>query len=396
MSFSFIGMPPSSKSLANRALVVKSFFSSFEIHHNSDADDVLLMKKAIEDFSLIDCGHGGTVLRFMALRVSRQKGSFKLKGEKRLFSRVSEDLIHILKQLGCRVNQEEQSLHIVSEGWKLQGDSLFVRTSQSSQFASAVLLSSWNLPFDLFLSLQGNMVSSSYFYMTLKFLRSLGMKIEKSKNEIVVFKNQKPSVLHYEVESDMSSAFSLAALALVTKGAKIHLKPFSTKSLQPDSIFPLVLRDMGVELKFQHGSLEFSYKKNLKGVFWNLVDSPDLFPVLVVLCSLSLEESLLYGAPHLKQKESNRLDKAFEFLERIKRPFEKREDGVRILEVAQDPFSYLESFAFFSDQDHRWAMAMMIAERAGYPVSLMDKEVVSKSFPQFLDFYKESDVKKRE
>ncbi len=387
MSFSFIGMPPSSKSLVNRALVVKSFFPKFEIKYNSQADDVVFMKKAITDFSSINCGCAGTVLRFMALRVSREAGVFELLGERRLFERSQDDLIHILRQLGSHVSLSENRLHIVSKGWKVQGDSLSVRTQQSSQFLSALLLSSWGLPFDLFVSFQRPVMSQSYFNMTLKFLKHLGMKIQIHGNELVILKHQKPSLLNYEVEKDMSSAFALASLALVTPGAKVHLKPFPEKSFQPDSIFPLVLNDMGVDLKFQHGSLEFSYQENLKGTSWNLSDTPDLFPVLAVLCSLSLEESLLYGAPHLKYKESNRIEKNCEFFMKIKRPFEKRDDGMRILKVAKISLHELESFEFDCDQDHRLAMAMMVAHRAGYPVNIINKNVVSKSFPKFLDFY---------
>ena len=116
----------------------------------------------------MDCGDGGTVLRFLALRASRIEGRHRLTGSPRLFSRPHEELMKILSQLGIAAEFESESLTIESAGWKPQGDTLHVPSHRSSQFASAVLLNAWDLPFDLYVSPTGAGISEGYWRMTQK------------------------------------------------------------------------------------------------------------------------------------------------------------------------------------------------------------------------------------
>jgi 3-phosphoshikimate 1-carboxyvinyltransferase len=145
---SFIGHVPASKSILNRALILQSFERDLKIYGVSDSDDVVKMKpgiKALKDQAMIDCGEGGTVLRFLALRASREKGRHKLTGSARLINRPQEELVKILSQLGVTAKFEKNSLAIESDGWRPQGDTLHVPSHRSSQFASAVLLNAWEL-----------------------------------------------------------------------------------------------------------------------------------------------------------------------------------------------------------------------------------------------------------
>lgn len=107
---SFIGHVPASKSILNRALILQSFGPDLKIYGVSDSDDVVKMKagiKALKDQAIIDCGEGGTVLRFLALRASREKGRHKLTGSARLINRPQEELVKILSQLGVTAKFEK-------------------------------------------------------------------------------------------------------------------------------------------------------------------------------------------------------------------------------------------------------------------------------------------------
>jgi 3-phosphoshikimate 1-carboxyvinyltransferase len=108
---SFIGHVPASKSILNRALILQSFERDLKIYGVSDSDDVVKMKagiKALKDQAMIDCGEGGTVLRFLALRASREKGRHKLTGSARLINRPQEELVKILSQLGVTAKFEKK------------------------------------------------------------------------------------------------------------------------------------------------------------------------------------------------------------------------------------------------------------------------------------------------
>ena len=167
--------------MLNRALLAQSFAPELKIHGDSKAEDVEVMRaalKALAGHQPIFCGAAGTVLRFMALRASRVPGKHLLTGSRRLFERPQAELLKILRQLGVDARLGPDSLEIEGAGWKVQGDTLLVPSDRSSQFATAVLLNAWGLPFDLYVSLGARKVSTGYWKMSAQMAQRLGMKID--------------------------------------------------------------------------------------------------------------------------------------------------------------------------------------------------------------------------
>ncbi len=395
MSFSYIGKIPSSKSLMNRALILKSFYNDFNVIGESNSDDVKLMEAGLlrtNKSCEIQCGLAGTVFRFLALRCSREVGLHVLIGENRLFERPQDDLLKTLSQLSVDaeikpLTNNKTALVIDSKGWQLQGNVLNLRVEKSSQFASAVLLSCWDLPKDYYFRLNMKNVnripSYSYFEMTKTFLSQMGMEFLGTPQEFCIKANSKPKTMSYKVEPDMSTAMAVAALAAV--GGQAHILNFPNESLQPDFIFPHLLEEMGVPLR--HVNEDKSFKliverapKKLGALNVNLLNTPDLFPVLSVLCALSKKESQLTGAIHLKHKESNRILKISELLQKMNRKHEVLDDGIRVFE--QNNIEKTK-FTFDTDHDHRLAMAAGVLRLYGYEIDVINPNVVSKSFPEF-------------
>jgi 3-phosphoshikimate 1-carboxyvinyltransferase len=180
--FSFQGKISASKSMMNRALIVQSLFPGLKIIGDSACDDVIKMKQAVQQFpksSEIDCGDAGTVLRFMALRASREKGMFRMKGSQRLFERPQDDLLFVLHQLQVNAQLLPNELVMQSEGWKKPLVPLRIHREKSSQFATGLLLSCWDLPFPIEFELTPVGLKDSYWNMSIAFAESLGMVIEK-------------------------------------------------------------------------------------------------------------------------------------------------------------------------------------------------------------------------
>ena len=475
----FVGKGPVSKSLYLRALIVQSYFPAFQIQINQNdtpCDDVLYMKKALQQLKawktkktvsdqklIIDCGLSGAVLRFLALRVARgtilstgtasqtlnpayltnQNHSatkaagpshFVLTGEKYLFERPLRELISTLGQLSCSAKAMPNSLHIKSAGWQVTGDAITVSIHRSSQFASALLLNSWLLPFDLYLSLEGNPVSSSYLQMTISFLRSLGMQITplssplgagegKSHNlsiskEYYIPKGQKISKWSYEPEQDMGCLFALSALTVKSEtypdGGEVIFQDWPEKSLQPDFVFPSLLKKMGFKVLISKGNIKISPGPVIQPITYSMREAPDLFPVLSALCALSTGESRLYGAPHLCYKESHRLQKTAELLTKAGKKVQILTQGVLKGATLEDSPSYkvhkkhekankisikdgliisgpvpsnkIPAFEFDPARDHRMVMSASVLKKLGLPIRILTPEVVSKSWPNFLHF----------
>ncbi len=381
-SFTFIGKLPASKSMLNRLLTIQSYFPDLKITGDNECDDVRLMKAglaALESGRTMQAGSAGTVLRFLALRASRVPGKHQIVGHPRLFERPQDELVKVLRQLGVAADLSSDSLIVEGSGWKMHGDTLLVPSARSSQFASAVLLNAWNLPFELFVSLGGLRVSEGYWKMTLQMAQQLGMKIDFWDGDFRVPKNQQLSVQEFSSEIDMSSAFALAGVAAVSGQATFV--DFPENSLQPDSSFATILNRMGVPVGRVGRALKVERAAKLNGIAVNLKSTPDLFPVLAALCALAEGESELTGAPHLVFKESNRLQRLTDFIRQLGREVTVHADGVKI--HGSRPAVHSEKIVFDTDHDHRLAFAAAVFKAAGFNIEILHPEVVNKSFPGF-------------
>jgi 3-phosphoshikimate 1-carboxyvinyltransferase len=386
VSFAFVGQLPASKSMLNRLLIAQSYAPQLKIHGDSRCEDVEYMKKALAALPNnvkvreFDVGAGGTTLRFLALRAARSGGEFILRGTRRLFERPQDDLLKILRQLSIETEIGPDFLRLSGSGWKLQGDTLLVPFARSSQFASAVLLNAWDLPFDLFVSLGGQKVSEGYWRMSVRMAHDLGMKMDFWDGDFRVPKGQTVSAREFTAETDLSSAFAVAAVAAVSGSASFT--DFPTQSLQPDAEFVRILGTMGVPLALSGQTLKVERAARLNGVAVNLRACPDLFPVLSALCALAEGDSHLYGATQLAHKESNRIQKMAEMIRAFGREAEANDDGLYIRGAALKPASS-KNIEIDCDHDHRVAFAAAVYRAAGFGVDILNPEVVNKSFPEF-------------
>ena len=386
MEFQFQGEISASKSILNRLLVIQSFASGLTILGDSRCDDVLKMKSALPRVmgakgEPADCGAAGTTFRFLTVRASRLPGRHLLTGTQKLLDRPQEALVSILRDLGVKVERTAQGLELESAGWKNPGRPLRIDRSQSSQFASAVLLSAWDLDFDLDVEFTGiedkEAPSEGYLEMTVKLVEQAGLEVRSSDKGFRVSRGSKVKAKSIRAETDLSSAFAIAALAAVAGRAVIE--EFPEKSLQPDAVFPEILKAMGAGVRKDGTSLIVEKARELRAVEWNLRDCPDLFPVLATVCAQAKGRSRLFGAPHLAHKESSRIESTARLLRELRTKFESKPDG---MEVEGGPISS-RAFDFDPEHDHRLAMAAAVARAGGASVNVLDPRVVDKSFPEF-------------
>ncbi|WP_413568912.1 3-phosphoshikimate 1-carboxyvinyltransferase [Bdellovibrio sp. HCB117] len=382
--FRFQGEIPGSKSVFNRALIVQSYFPVLDLQGFSECDDVVHMREGLKDIrdrSRIDCGEGGTTFRFMALRASRQKGVHTLEAAPRLMQRPQAGLLDLLKQLGVQTQIKANELFIVSEGWKRPRQPLRVDTSESSQYASALILNAWLLDFDLEFEIVGDNVSESYFLLTLEMMKTLGMRPKKTEKGYLIPAGQRISKLSWSVEPDLSSAFTMATAGALAGESVIQ--NFPEQSSQPDLVFLQIFKKMNVDFTLEGSNLITRKSANLRAVEWNLSQSPDLFPVLAVLCSWTSGTSKLYGAPHLTKKESNRIAKVSDLLKLIGVEHESLPDGMII--HGQSSQKLITTGRFNPDKDHRMVMAATLMKLKGHQFTLEEPQAINKSFPEFWD-----------
>ncbi len=385
--FRYDGVIPASKSHFNRALICGSYAPSVVLKGESTCDDVLKMKEAfarLQRESIYDCGSAGTVLRFLALRASRIPGVHILKGTPRLLSRPQEDLVEILKQLGVRIEIQTDRLIIHSRGWQKPKLSLRVNREKSSQFVSGILLNAWDLDFPLKIEWDQTGVSEGYWQMSTQVVKDFGMRLENFEKGVLIPAHSKVQIRQYQIESDLSSSFAIAAYAALNGEATFRSFPF--QSLQPDKVFVQILEKMGAGVETGADHVRIFQKTpglvSLQGVHWNLNECPDLFPVLATLCAFAKGPSRLDGAPHLVFKESNRIQKTAELLGHLGVQTKILPDGMEVHPPARLVMP-TSSFSYDTDHDHRLAFAAALVASQTSSIQILHPEVVHKSFPEF-------------
>lgn len=384
--FRFTGPVLTSKSWLNRAQVVHYFNPQVKLNIDAESDDVVSLQKAIACIGRgneFDLGLGGTSFRFFTFLISRSTGEFTVKAERRLLQRPQAEIVNIFTQLGVSCELTQDHLKITSSGWK-PTEKVICDGSESSQFISGLLLSCWNLDFDLNIRIKKPVLSFDYLKMTTSLLQQAGMQIKMQEQDnffqLTVEKMQKSSLQDLASELDVSSAFSLCAAAVVDGEAQIT--NWSRRSSQPDMAFLLAFKKMQIQYDLSDSQLKIVKHNAWFGVDADLQNSPDLFPVLAVLCALAKGDSHLYGAEQLRHKESDRIAKTRELLVAAGFKCEELSDGLRIF--GQSSVQNLQQeFSFDPDHDHRMAMAAALLKLKGYNIKIQNPEVVNKSYPNF-------------
>ncbi len=393
--FSFAGALDSSKSWMNRALIIQSYQPLLKIVGHSESEDVKNLKQSLQDLNTgkneFFCGAGGTTLRFFTFRVSRHPGQWTIKADERLLQRPQTDLKNILQQLGVTITTiNSTTIGIRSAGWNYP-ETIHCDGKISSQFISGLLLNCWNLPREIKIEVHHPVVSADYLNMTIALLQQCALETEvtSKKNilEINIPAKQLPQEKNILAEPDMSSAFALASAAVINGSANITNWP--NVSLQPDIEFLNIFKKMKISFDVTENQLSVQKHSEWKAADRSLKETPDLFPVLAVLCSLADGVSYLYGAENLQTKESDRFAKTIELLTLCGFKTEVKNSGLEI-HGKSSSLNKETVLEFDPDQDHRMAMAAGLLNLAGFKINILNQNVVNKSYPQFWQHIKAS------
>lgn len=176
--------------------------------------------------------NAGTAARFLAAMVCLGRGVYRLSGIDRMHQRPQGALIKSLRQLGYRVETENNRLPAMVFGEGPKRGKCVVSIEESSQFASALLLSATIGGWDV--EIEGeNAEESPYVSMTTELIR----RFERATNT-------------FDIEPDASSASYIWGVdwLLRNSGSTISVNGWMEKSLQIDSRFPETMREFPAEI----------------------------------------------------------------------------------------------------------------------------------------------------
>ncbi|MGA0059563.1 MAG: 3-phosphoshikimate 1-carboxyvinyltransferase [Planctomycetota bacterium] len=380
---------PGSKSIANRALVAACLADgTTRIHGATLCDDVLLLAQnlirmgyrlrvdddvievrggvptaARADTITLDCGLGGTTLRFLVAVAAVTPGTFVLTGAPRLLERPIDDLVDALRALGADIESEAGHPPLRVRGRSLVGGDVEVGTERSSQFLTALLLVAPTFEDGLTVARRGTLASPGYVDMTCRVLEAFGVRVQTDGAQWTVPGVGLTAPGDFTVEGDWSAAGAWLVLAART-GSRFHAENLDPDSTQSDRAMPDLVAALA-----DPGDVEIDAS-----------DTPDQVMNLAVLAALREGETRIRGAANLRLKESDRLAATTRELRKAGVDVEESADGLTV----RGPTRLLPA-DFACHGDHRIAMAMAVLGSLRSGSTLDTPDCVTKSYPSFFE-----------
>jgi 3-phosphoshikimate 1-carboxyvinyltransferase len=325
----------------------------------------------------VDAGDAGTVLRFLLPFLAAGEGSARVTGSARLAQRPIGPLLDVLEKLGARCR--ERSLPIVLEARGLHGGKVWLDASESSQFASGLLLAAPAMGEGIDLVLEPPVRSRSYLDLTCRVMGDFGIEVERPGPERFLVAPGSYRAASATIDGDGGAASFLLAAAAVA-GGRVRVAPLAPNTGEPDARILALLSDAGCIVRHETDAVVLEGPA-MRSFDVDLADTPDLLPPLAAVAAVVPGRSTLRGVPHARWKESDRIAALAQGLRRCGVEVEELEDGLRI----DGGGAGLRGADIDPRHDHRIAMAFAVLGLRAGGMGIRDPECVSKSFPSFFE-----------
>ena len=402
---------PGSKSLSNRVLLLAMLSEGETLIENLlDSDDVRRMVDALAKLKIsyeedrpnkkirvrgvvgripvveakLFLGNAGTAIRPLTAALTLGHGRFVLDGIERMRERPIQDLLEGLNQLGAHVrsiyNTGCPPVEIIADG--LLGGVTELSGAISSQYLSAILLTSPYAKTPVEIRIRDHLVSIPYVEMTIRLMSRFGVNVvvsEDFRNFYINAPQNYQSPETYFVEGDASSASYFLAGAAIT-GGSVTVVGCGTESLQGDAQFAKVLEMMGAEVGWQANKITVQGSGNLKGIDVDMNEMPDAAMTLAVTALFAKGTTAIRNIYNWRLKETERLKAVSCELKKLGASVDEGEDYLIIA-----PPRELMPAKISTYDDHRMAMAFSLAACGEVPITILNPTCVNKTFPDYFN-----------
>ena len=323
----------------------------------------------------IDVMNSGTTMRLMTGISSLFSEKVVLTGDSSIQKRPMGPLLDSLSAAGVECSSNGGKPPVEVRG-PITGSELVIDGGVSSQFVSSLIMSSplTGRPTDV--RITGHLVSKPYIDITISMMGKFGVEVTEEGN-VFHAEPQHYRPTDYRVPADFSSsAFPLVAGGIA---GRVTARGMDMSDPQGDRKIIDVLKEAGCDVEVSGDEVTCSNTGRLKGAEIDMGDIPDLFPVVAVLLSTAKGRSRLYGAPHLRFKESDRIALTENMLRTLGADIRGTEDGCVIEGVER-----LHGGRIEHNGDHRMMMAAAVASLVSDgPVSMENDACWNVSYPGF-------------
>ena len=356
------------------------------ISTDGDAVTVAGRKDRPALFPVYDCGESGSTLRFfvpIALALTHG-GVFRMHG--RLGQRPMEVYRQLFVPRGVlwRMGEGADGTAELTITGGIENGQYVLPGDVSSQFVSGLRFALPLLPGASTITVKPPLESVSYIRMTVQALRESGITVEETGEAAWRI----PGGQCYQaVSGPLHGDWSQAAVALCMGaiGGDVRVIGLDPDSLQGDRAVVQHLRALGAGVETGGGSVRV-YAGALRGTVLDMQDTPDIAPMLALVCQLAEGESRLTHCSRLRLKESDRLGTTAAILNALGGNARVEDGDTLVIRGVKR----LRGGVVLPDlKDHRMVMlASAAALAADGPVTVPDAEALDKSWPSYLDAYR--------
>lgn len=366
---------PSSKSITNRALMLKALANPnaeqpCELLDIAASDDVNAMFNGLFNTGRgrkrVYVGAAGTAMRFLTAFLAIGQETVRLEGNARMYERPIGLLVDALRSLGADISylKHEGYPPLLIRGTRLHGGELTLDGSVSSQYISALLMIAPGIG-GLKLTITGTPTSRPYIDMTLKLMSIWGIDAKWHGDSIVVPEGTYRDV-NYRVEGDWSAAAYWVAWQ--------HLLPMSHLRLDGVRLDSELQGDRAIMSLLEQADSDQRLEADLS-------DVPDLAQTIVTYLCLKGFPFNLTGLHTLRVKETDRIAAMATEMAKLGYRLHAGDSSLAWDGTWHEPAD--KRIVIDTYNDHRMAMALSLAAVKFPGIYINNPEVVSKSYPDY-------------
>ncbi len=357
--------------------------------------------KGLNSFSyknntIIDAGNSGTFARLIMGALSNSNNTVVIRGDKSLSGRDFQRVIKPLNMFGVKIISKNNKLPLKLKGSKFLRPIKYYEKKGSAQVKSCIMFAALNTNGQTIIKCKKSRDHTEKLFKNL----NLPIKIIKKKSFdiIKIFGKKQFKGFDYKIPGDISSASFFIALALLTKDSKILIKNVNINNTRTGIIDILKKMNAGIEVKNKKiyngeyvGDIYVKNVKKLKSVNCSSNSNSrmiDEFLIIFLICAKAHGISYFKNLGELKNKESNRLKIAINFLKMIGIKVTAESNNIKIYGNPKLELKKKYEIKNFN-KDHRVFMMTCIAALSlGGKWKIHDKDSINSSFPNFLSIAK--------
>lgn len=402
---------PGSKSITNRALLLATLAEGVSTLRGAlFSDDSRHFLKCIQDLGFeargdetarqitvkglggalprkearLYVGSAGTAARFLTAFLGVSQGEFYMDASQQMRRRPMAPLLDALRELGCEVisgqEGEENRFPFTLRGHGFQKDHIRINIDGSSQFLSALLISSFLCERDFTTCVEGSH-GMSYIEMTLKMMEQFGIRTQSPAPGTFLTKSgQHCRALDYAIEPDVSAACYFYAMSPLLN-LPILVEQVHFDSLQGDTAFVRILERMGCTAADTPRGILVNPPAGgvFHGVTADMSACSDQAITLAAIAPFGDSPTTITGIGHIRLQESDRLAAMAAELSRMGIPCREGEDSITIYPGHPSP-ALVETY-----DDHRMAMGFSLTGLRSPGIVIDNPGCCRKTFEGYFD-----------